>query len=68
MNLGTFCPLETNWHILTPIAKVGFDHFVPFAMITGVNVLKVIPRPTALRAVGKNYNYRLKAHTHTQCF
>jgi hypothetical protein len=19
MNLGTFCPLEKNWHILTPI-------------------------------------------------
>jgi hypothetical protein len=31
--------------------------------IEGVNVLKVIPRPTALRAVGKNR----KSRPHLQC-
>jgi hypothetical protein len=30
-----------------------FDRFVPFDAIEGVKVHKVIPRPTALRAVGK---------------
>jgi hypothetical protein len=31
-----------------------FGHFGHFDQIEGVNVLKVITRPTALRAVGKN--------------
>jgi hypothetical protein len=24
MNLGTFCPLEKNWHILTPLVLIIF--------------------------------------------
>jgi hypothetical protein len=30
MNLGTFCPLEKNWHILTPILnyRKGFLSFI----------------------------------------
>jgi hypothetical protein len=30
MNLGTFCPLEKNWHILTPIdlAQIKFYGFI----------------------------------------
>jgi hypothetical protein len=39
-----------------------FGHFGHFDQIEGGNVLKVITRPTALRAVGKNMNYFLKKH------
>jgi hypothetical protein len=31
MNLGTFCPLEKHWHILTPIAAI--DHFVSLSIL-----------------------------------
>jgi hypothetical protein len=26
MNLGTFCPLEKNWHILTPLVVALYKH------------------------------------------
>jgi hypothetical protein len=25
MNLGTFCPLEKHWHILTPLKRIQND-------------------------------------------
>jgi hypothetical protein len=28
MNLGTFCPLEKNWHILTPIDEQAMSLLV----------------------------------------
>jgi hypothetical protein len=28
MNLSTFCPLEKNWHILTPIVGRDSAHYI----------------------------------------